>query len=210
MDENDSFKYTLERLRVREERLSRKFTNKLQLKKRISPNKIFELFKRFIYLSDKGKPKSPFLTEKSKSKLFSYSYNEIKLLNSIQYSFEFSRERHYKFSYNSSINEINREYPGITYMHNPTLEGLSAREINNIRAIIIIMQNENCFNNFNPLLASKIISNNFYCQDKNSDNSIANNRKILKVHSIKSDKNNSKYTPLASDVKPHIIKQYFN
>lgn len=199
MDENDSFKYTLERAKVREVRLSRKLTNKLQLKKRISPNKIFELFKRFICLSDK---------EKSKFSL--QSVDEIKLLNSIQYSFEFCKERHHKFSYNSSIENISKKLTGFTFLKNPTLEDLSIQDINNIRAIILIMQNENCFNNFNPLLASKIIANNFICSNNNSDNSIANNRKILKVHSIKSDKNNSKYTPLISDVKPHIIKQYFN
>ena len=199
MEENDSFQYTLERVKVREERLLREYTNKLQLKKRISPNKIFELFKRFINLSDKGK-----------SKFSLHSEDEIKLLNSIQYSFEFCKERHPSFPYNPSIENINKNLPGLTFLKNPTLEDLSIKEINNIRAIIIIMQNENCFVNFNPLLASKIITNNFHCNYKNSDNSIANNRKILKLHSIKSDKNNSKYTPLTSDVKPHIIKQYFN
>ncbi|MEE9406433.1 MAG: hypothetical protein V3V28_00020 [Polaribacter sp.] len=199
MEGNDSFKYTLERVRVREERLSRKFTNKLQLKKRISPNKIFKLFKRFIHLSDKGK-----------SKFSLKSKDEIKLLNSIQYSFKFCKERHYKFSYNSNIENINKKLTGLTFLKYPALEDLSIQDINNIRAIIIIMQNENCFVNFNPLLASKIISNNFYCQDKNSDNSIANNRRIFKEHSIKRDKNNSKYTTLVSDVKSHIIKQYFS
>lgn len=193
---DDNFKYTLEQAEVR---FSRKFTNKLQLKKRISPNKIFELFKKFIPLSDKGK-----------SKFSSYSEDERKLLNSIQYSFEFCRTRHHSFSYNRNIQDINKNFPGLTYYKNPTLENLSTQDINNIRAIIIIMQNENCFENFNSLLASKIISNNFYCEDKNSNNSVANNRKILKEHLIKSDKNNSKYTTIFSDVKLHIVKKYFN
>ncbi|CAM1358257.1 conserved protein of unknown function [Tenacibaculum soleae] len=193
---DDNFKYKLEQMEVR---LSRKFTNKLQLKKRISPNKIFELFKSFIHLSDKGK-----------SIFSSYSEDERKLLNSIQYSFEFCTTRHHSFSYNKNILDINKNFPGLTYYKNPTLENLSTQEINNIRAIIIIMQNENCFENFNSLLASKIISNNFYCEDKNSNNSVANNRKILKEHLIKSDKNNSKYTPIFSDVKLHIVKKYFN
>ena len=71
------------------------------------------------------------------------------------------------------------------------------------------MQNENCFYNFNPLLASKIIANNFCCREKNSNNSVANNRKILKEHFIKGSKNSSKYTPISSEVKLHKIKHNF-
>jgi len=65
-------------------------------------------------------------------------------------------------------------FPELNYVRNPPMENLTRQDVDNVRAIIIIMQNESCF----------------------------------KEHCIKNDKNNSKFTPLISEVKLHLIKQY--
>ena len=172
-----------------EKKESREITNKLELKSVISPNKIFELFEKFLNVPNEKKTTLA-------SILNLHTEFERRIINSILSSFKFDKKRHHKFPFNN-------------FSKYPVLDNLSAVEINNIRAIIIIMQNENCFNNFNPLLASKIITNNFCSGEKNSNNSVANNRKILKEHFIKGSKNLSKYTPISSEVKLHKIKHNF-
>lgn len=191
----DSLSYTMKRMKKLEDIRSRGFSGRLHFKKRISPNKIFKLFKEFVSLDDT-----------KKTMLSKYTRSEQLLLNSLQYSFEFNKKWHHKILCDSNIQ--NDYFPTLTYLNSPPLENLSSEEINNVRAIIIIMQNQNCFKNFNPLLASKIIAYNFQSIDKNSNNSLANNRRVFKEHCIKSDKNNSKFTPLISEVKLHLINQY--
>ncbi|OAD45424.1 hypothetical protein [Polaribacter atrinae] len=181
---------------------SREITNKLKLKSVISPKKIYRLFKKFLIVPYDGK--TPLLSGFIIDTKF-----ERRIINSILLSFEFDKKRHPKFSYKSRVTKYDTKYPFIYLKKHPILENLTAIEINNIRAIIIIMQNEKCFNNFNPLLASKIIANNFYCEEKNSNNSVANNRKIFNQHFIKGSKNSSKYTPISSAVKLHKIKHNF-
>lgn len=185
-----------------ENRPKRDFTKKLQLKKRISPLKVFKMFEKFL------------IEPKKKNSFLGYSLDdendfENRIINSIQFSFEFDEKWKNSTAYVPSIQKMAKEKIFFRLYDYSVLENLSKQEIKDVRAIFIIMQNEKCFNNFNEMLVGKIITNNFICENKNKGNSLPNNRKIFNSHLIRGIKNSSKYNTVSSNVKLHLVKKDF-
>lgn len=177
----------------------RNFTKKLKLKKRISPLKVFKMFKKFLI-----EPKKDFFLGQS---LIEEGDFDNRIINSIQFSFEFDKKWKNSKEYISSIQTMTKEESFFRLNQYSILENLSKQEIKNIRSLFVLMQNERCFINFNEMLVGKIITNNFICKNKNTGNSLSNNRKVFNTHFIvgSGSKNNSKYTSVSSNVKPHLI-----
>lgn len=180
----------------------RNFTKKLKLKKRISPLRVFKMFKKFL------------IEPKREDFFLGHSLTEEndfdnRIINSIQFSFEFDKKWKNTKEYISSIQTMTKEESFFRLNQYSILENLSKQEIKNIRSLFVLMQNERCFTNFNEMLVGKIITNNFICKNKNTGNSLSNNRKTFSTHFIVGSKNNSKYNTVSSDVKLHLIKKDF-